>query len=191
MPNDNEIKNAVMQCIKKYNIKNGDFSKLSDKLTEQLILFESYIQGFLEKQKELKSERKKYGKLTLLNAVEGAGLPRSTVYYNKDTLKIYIEERLKEVEKEDVLNISKMAKLQEDFEELKSYLQKFQKNLVENQFLEMKIKELENELAQVNVINETMALDLSKKTQENEKLKFELQKNKKRNIAAIEGRKNG
>ncbi|MBE2975807.1 hypothetical protein [Priestia megaterium] len=184
------LNELIRNYIQKYNINGGEYESLRPKVQEQLVQIESYMQCFIQGQTELALKIKR-SKLNLASVAAKSGLQRSTVYNNADTLKKYIEERINEVEHEDILSVQKKAKQKEDIEFLRSYLEKLELKLVLEEISEHKIKELELEFSKVNKINEDLQKQIHKLNQKNATLEQELRKLRKENIVKLDSSKQG
>lgn len=189
MVGEEEITSFINQYLKKYGIGNGDFSTLRPKIQEQLVNLETFFQERLEAQNQLANQIRD-SKLNLLRVVKGTGIQKSSVYNNPDILKKYIEERIYEIQKEDVLSLYKTEKQGNDFDELKSYLETTRNVLIESEIYEAKIRELESEIRELNGINLSMAHEINRLNSENSTLRNQLSKVGRGNIISFENKRN-
>lgn len=171
-----KIREIVIDSLKKHQINNGDFLNLKPKLQEQLIQIEHYIYSSVLKQQQLLEEIKNTN-LNVLTVVKGSGLQRSSVYNHADILKKYIEVRIKEVEKEDILSLNKSNKQKEELQILKEYMDNLQNNLIDNEILESKNDELEKEVLRLNKIQESLIKEMNDLKKENKELKIKAKNN--------------
>ncbi|MCM3390491.1 hypothetical protein M3649_20605 [Ureibacillus chungkukjangi] len=172
---EKNIVEIVITEVKKLEINNGDYEGLSPKLKEQLFKAEYYIQQNIEKQKEIYKEIKN-NKLNILNIAEKAGIPRSSVYKSKDTLEKYINGRIVEVDKEDILSLHRLTRQKKSLVELNEFIEKIQNHLIETEILEYRIFELEQQIKSLIISNQDLISREYKAQQENESLKIQLRK---------------
>ncbi|HFO1035176.1 TPA: hypothetical protein ACHIRZ_004465 [Bacillus paranthracis] len=184
MVNEYEIRNLTKNFIEMFQINSGEFESLRPKIQEQLLQVEAYFQDFIQEQKVM-AIRIKNNKLNLVKVVRESGLQRSTVYNNADTLKKYIEERIYDVEKEDILSIQKNVRQEEDMFFLRSYLEKLQLQIVEDEVNEIKIEELEYEYSKLNDVNIDLLRQIFELKQENQELQQQLRKIKSKDVVPL------
>ncbi|WP_102692359.1 hypothetical protein [Rummeliibacillus pycnus] len=176
---DNTIKPLVELNIDKYNI-NPSFSQLSNIIQNQLIEIENFFQKYTKEQIKL-SELLKNQKINLAKVCISTTIPRSSVYNSPNVLKKYINERINEIEKNDLFDIKKAQKNSEDYELLKKYIEHIKIQIIETDIFELKIQELEKEIKDLNHINKQYAFENATLRNENENIKFQLV-NKKSNV---------
>jgi hypothetical protein len=184
MAEENGTGQIVRKYINKYNINNGNYEQLRPNLKKQLSKIEKYIQHCIKTQQDLAS-RIKDSKLHIAKMSSGIGLSRGTIYNNRDTLKKYIEGRIKEVESEDILSVNKMLKQQQEVEQLRDYLDKTQLHLVQNEINESKIEELEDYVDHLVKIQQAHVEKISKSESENMELVYKLRRKGESNVIAI------
>ncbi|HHB0448527.1 MULTISPECIES: hypothetical protein [Staphylococcus] len=167
MDKQTEIKATVAEKVKEYKI---EIPSNRSKLQEQFIQIETYIQEVISKQKHIVMETKIWSKMNLLSISKGAKVTRATIYNNPNTLKAYIENRVTEIEKEDLLGIRSKDRLIKAYEELKSIMEGLKINVIENHIQELKTEELESEIENITSINESLHKQIQTLKLENDKL---------------------
>lgn len=180
---EEEIEPLIIGYMEKYNMVKK-YMDLKPALQKQLIQIEQFFQVFLKEQKEL-LERLKNNKLNLAIVSNKTNISRSSVYNSPDILKKYIIDRITEIEDEDLLSKLQTQKRDADYELLKNYLDNVRVHLIENNILEMKISEMEKEIAFLSEVNNKNALQISKLSKENETLKLDLLKHEKNNVIVL------
>ncbi|MGG0433214.1 hypothetical protein ABEY51_11535 [Priestia megaterium] len=181
MEGETNVRDIVVKYLGTHKINNGKLETLREKVQKHLIVIESYFQDYIEIQEDISLKIKDMN-LSVANVCDRTNIPRSSIYNNSDTLKVYIEERIKEIEQIDKLSINKHKKIQTDMELLKKYLDNTAIRLVENNILQSKITQLEEEVLTLNQINDRNGLEIGRLQNENEKLKFDLLKLKKKDV---------
>ncbi|MCY9692207.1 hypothetical protein [Paenibacillus alginolyticus] len=185
MVDELDIDTIVASFVVKYAINSGNYEGLRPQIRKQLADLEEFIQNNINEQKEI-STRIKELKLSVLKVSDGSGVARSTINVNSDTLKVYIEQRINEIQvSDDILSINKTKNQNEENGFLKDYLNKTQDHLVMNEIYELKIEELENEIRNMNRTQEGMVLEISRLQRENDSLQHELRKNRMKNVVPI------
>ncbi|WP_261303615.1 hypothetical protein [Paenibacillus andongensis] len=185
MVDEVEIDTIVASYIFKYDINSGNYDGLRPQIKKQLAILEEFIQNNINEQKEI-STRIKELKLSVLKVSEGSGVPRSTINVNPETLRVYIEKRINEIQvSDDILSINKAKNQNEENDFLKEYLNKTQNHLVMNEIYELKIEELENEIRNLYRTQEGMVLEISRLQKENDSLQHELRKIRMNNVVPI------
>jgi hypothetical protein len=142
------IEIETREYINEKTIEYG-IGKLSDisspKIQEQLIQIEKFLQKFRDRQKQLIEQIKEFNKLSVSSVSVGSNVPRSQINLNTNTLKLYIEKRISEIEKEDLLKVSKYEKLRSGKRENASYIDGLRQQIVDIFELKSNIESLEVE----------------------------------------------
>ncbi|MBM7607248.1 uncharacterized small protein (DUF1192 family) [Lysinibacillus composti] len=175
MVREQAILDIVINEVRKLDINNSNYEGIRPKLKEQLIKAEYYIQYNIQKQKEIANEIKN-NKLNILNVAEKAGIPRSSIYKSKEILEKYIEGRIEQVQKEDILSLHKLSRQKKSIDELNEFIEKVQIHLIETEILEYKINELEQQVKSLNITNQDLISREYRAQQEIERLKLQLRK---------------
>ncbi|OLN22553.1 hypothetical protein BTO30_09630 [Domibacillus antri] len=170
MDNSIDMKRCVNENTIKYGI--GELSEISSlKIQEQLVQIEEHLQEFRMHQKQLTEQIKQYSKLSISSISSGANVPRSQINLNTNTLKLYIEKRISEIEKEDILKINKNEKLRSEKKELDSYIDGLRQQVVDTFEMKLYIENLEAENKRLIRQLEDRQKDIQKLEIENSKLR--------------------
>ncbi|GAE92730.1 hypothetical protein JCM21714_1742 [Gracilibacillus boraciitolerans JCM 21714] len=170
MGNGIDIKSYVNENTIRYGI--GEISEISSlKVQEQLVQIEEYLQKFCMHQKKLTEEIKQFSKLSISFVSSGANVPRSQVNLNFNTLKLYIEKRISEIEKKDLLKINKNERLRIDKRELDMYIDGLRQQVVDTCEMKLYIENLEKENKRLIRQLEDRQKDIQKLEVENSKLR--------------------
>lgn len=170
MGNSTDIKWNVSENTIKYGI--GELTEISSlKIQEQLVQIEEYFQHFCMHQKQLTEQIKQFSKISISSVSSGANVPRSQINLNINTLKLYIEKRASEIEKEDILKIKKNEKLRSGKRELDSYIDGLREQIVDVMELKLYIESLEAENKRLITQLENRQKDIQKLQLEKSKLR--------------------
>lgn len=152
---------------------------------KQLVHIEEFLQEFCMQQKKLSEQVKRYSKLSILSVSVGAGVPRSQINLNINTLKLYLENRIMEIEKKDIFNIKKHERLKSEKRELEAYLDGLRLQIVD--FFELKLRHemLESENKRLILQNESRQKDVQKLEGENSELRKALSEFNKKKIIPL------
>ena len=173
-----DIKLSVNENTIRYGI--GELSEISSlKVQEQLVQIEEYLQEFCMQQKQLIEQIKLYRKLNISSVSSGAEVPRSQINLNKYTLKLYIEKRISEIEKTDLLNLNKYERLKSDKRDLEAYRDGLEQQLVDAYELKVYIEELERTNKRLIGLLEERQKDINKLQIENSNLRSKVNESKK------------
>ena len=144
---DDKLKNIVVEHLNRYGL--GEFMLLKQGLRNQYIKLEEYFQECILKCERIKKEIHSID-LSVKGICEAVGIGRSTLYANSDTLKVYLENRIKEVENIDLLNEKKVTYLEEKYTFAEKFFEATKINIIrlmnveqENENLKKKNAELE------------------------------------------------
>ncbi|MBR7797625.1 hypothetical protein GT022_16440 [Agaribacter marinus] len=154
----------------------------SIKVQEQLVQIERFLQKFCTKQKQLNEQIKQHSKLSISSVSSGSNVPRSQINLNISTLKQYIERRIDEIEKADILKINKTEKLRSEKKELDKYVDGLRQQIVDNFELKLYINKLETENRRLILQIEDRQRDIQKLEIENNKLRKEVSKQNNQKI---------
>jgi hypothetical protein len=166
---DIELEEYVNENTKKYGI--GELNEISSlTIQEQLIRIEGFLQKICIKQEELNEEIKVNSKLSISSVSLGANVPRSQINLNTYTLKLYIENRVQEIKKADILNIDLTKRLKSEKKELTTYINGLRQQVVDTFELNSYIGKLEAENKRLIQQIEYRQEDIQKLELENNKL---------------------
>lgn len=167
-----EIRRIVEERAKLYGI--GELSKQRTIIQEQLLQVEQYFQNLILKQIHVKKKAKELTKINVSTVSLGTNVQRSTIYNNPNTLQIYIDTRIEEIQKEDILGIHKSNKIKHKHDNLNILLEGLQQQVVDNFELILQIRNLETELKSMYSQKEDVQLEFFRLEQENSKLRRQL-----------------
>ncbi|WP_067730759.1 hypothetical protein [Oceanobacillus damuensis] len=176
MGNQPEIRESVKERTKKYGI--GELDQQRNNIQEQLIKIEENFQNVISEQNHVKKRVKQLTKHNILSVSEATNIPRATINNNPNTLKFYIEKRIEEIQKEDILGIDKAKQSIEKNEFFSGLVEDFKLQFVERYELELQIEYFEKELKTKLQQIEKLTRDKTELEQENQQLKRQLNKAK-------------
>ncbi|MGG0739569.1 hypothetical protein [Niallia taxi] len=164
------IEECVNENTQRYGI--GKLNEISSsKIQKQLVQIEEYFQQFYINQKKLSEQVKEYSKLSILSVSSNAKVSRSQINLNTNTLKLYIENRIKEIEKKDILNTKKHERLKGEKRELGIYLDGLRQQIADSFELKLRIEMLESENKRLILQLESRHKDVRILEEENRKLR--------------------
>jgi chromosome segregation ATPase len=143
------VEESILNTIFINNLKEcGITQDLGKSTKEQLLNIEKY---FIECEKEIESAIKKIHdiNLTVRGISKAIGIGKSTIYNNPTTLKIYIEKRQEQIQKQDIFSEKRIEKLEEKNKNLNSLLEKMKVNIINHHLLENEVENLKEENAQL------------------------------------------
>lgn len=182
------IVTATAEHLKQFGL--GELNYYKQNTQEQFITIEQY---FLEKEERLKEilEEIKSINFNIRGICEEINISKSTVYNNRNTLLLYIEKRIEDIEKQDLLFKNKQEKSQERITEIEDFLDKAIIDQIEYNNLKVYNEHLQDELNRVIEKNETLGaerLELVKRLNEAE-IELRQLRNKKGNIVSLKQEK--
>ncbi|MGE8055856.1 hypothetical protein ACQKOD_18275 [Bacillus mycoides] len=140
------IIDATQEHLKQFNL--GDLSLYKESTREQFITIERY---FLETQERINKTLKEINSVNfnIRGICKAINISKSTVYNNSNTLRLYIEKRIEDIEKQDLLSKNKQRKTQERMSELENFIDKsiidqieFNNLKVNNEYLQAEVHRL-------------------------------------------------
>ncbi|WP_044784325.1 hypothetical protein [Bacillus thuringiensis] len=140
------IIDATKEHLKQFNL--GDLSLYKESTREQLITIERY---FLETEELINKTLKEINSVNfnIRGICKAINISKSTVYNNPNTLRLYIEKRIEDIEKQDLLSKNKQRKTQERMSELENFIDKsiidqieFNNLKVNNEYLQAEVHRL-------------------------------------------------
>jgi len=144
---DDNLKGIVTENLNKYGL--GEFMLMKQGVRSQYTQLEEYFQKCILKCDGIKKEIFSID-LSVKGVCEAVGIGRSTLYVNSDTLKVYVENRIKEIENIDLLNEKKVVYLEEKYAIAENLFKSTKINIIrlmnveqENETLKKKNAELE------------------------------------------------
>jgi len=175
---------ATEERLKQFDL--GDLNGYKESTQEQFITIEQY---FLEIEERINKalEEIKSVNLNIRGICSAINISKSTVYNNPNTLRLYIEKRIQEIEKQDLLSKNKHIKTQERISELENFLDRTIIDQIEFNNLKITNKELEDEVTRLTKKNETLGLERAELISKLNDMDLELRKlrSKKGNVVSI------
>ncbi|MFD1707530.1 hypothetical protein ACFSCZ_12430 [Siminovitchia sediminis] len=157
----------------------------STKIQEQLVLIEKCLQEFRGEQNRLFEQIKEHSKLSILSVSKETDIKRSQIYKNPKTLKLYVENRISEIKKEDILKVNKLEQLRNDKRELSDHLDRLRQQVVDNFELKQLAEVLEAQNKRLNEQIERRQKDIYKLQKENDSLQKKLNKLNSKNVIPL------
>ncbi|WP_410986375.1 hypothetical protein [Bacillus cereus] len=178
----------VEECVNENTIKFG-IGKLEEVsslvVQKQLVQIEKFLQEFCFNQKRLSKQLKQFSKLSISSVSTEAKVPRSQINLNINTLKLYIENRIMEIENKDIFNIKKQERLKSEKRELEIHLGGLRQQIVDFFELKLRLEMLEAENKRLILQIELRQKDVYKLAEENSKLQKALNECNKKKIVPI------
>ncbi|MGI8385719.1 hypothetical protein [Robertmurraya sp. P23] len=168
------IRINIEECVGKNTIKFGigELRQISSlTIQKQLIQIEKFLHEFCMGQKQLSEQIRECSKLSISSVSTGAKVPRSQINLNTNTLKHYIEKRILEIEKKDVLNVKKFERLKSEKRELETYIDGLRQQTVDSFELKLRFEMLEAQNKRLILQMESRQKDVQKLEEENIKLR--------------------
>lgn len=168
-----KIEKLVIDKVSEFAI--GEFDNLRPKIQEQLLQIEKYFNELENEQEQVARRIRSLRKINLLSISKDTCVTRSSIYNNPNTLKVYVEKRLQQIQSKDIFSLNKVEELETKHEDLSSCLSGFQQKIAENVHLNLKINELEAELINLIKINESISKKNNSLIEENREISRRLQ----------------
>lgn len=183
---ENGIK--IEQCVNENTVKFG-IGKLKEvssvTVQKQLVQIEEFLQEFCMNQKQFSEQIKRFNKLSISSVSSGAKVPRSQINLNTNTLKLYIENRILEIEKKDILHIKKHVRLKRERRELETHIDGLRQQIVDSFELKLRLEMLEVENKRLIIQIESRQKDVQKLEEQNSMLRKTLSGNNKGKIVRL------
>jgi hypothetical protein len=175
---------ATEERLKEFNL--GDLKRYKENTQEQFIAIEKF---FLESEKRLNKalEEIKGINFNIRGICNSINISKSTIYNNPNTLRLYIEKRIEDIEKQDLFLKNKQGKTQERLSELEDFLDKAIIDQIEFNNLKVHNESLQAEVKRLFEKNELIALERINHVKKINEMELELRKlrNKLGNVIAI------
>lgn len=169
MDNGINIKECVNESTFKFGM--GKLDEISSVTVQnQLVQIEEFLQDFCMNQKRLREQIKPLSKLSISSVSVGARVPRSQINLNTNTLKLYVQNRILEIEKKDILNIKKHERLKSERRGLESHLDGLRQQIVDSFEIKLRLEMLEAENKRLIIQMESRQRDVQKLEEEKNKL---------------------
>lgn len=179
---------ATQKRLKQFNL--GDLNHYKDSTQEQFITIEQYFieteERFHKSLKEIKSIH-----FNIRGICNDINISKSTVYNNPNTLRLYIEKRINDIEKQDLLTKNKQKKIQERTHELELFLDRAIIDQIEFNNLKVHNEQLQVEVNRLAKKNELMSLERAELVKKLNDIELEIRKirNRKGNVIKFDQNK--
>lgn len=179
---------ATEERLKQYNL--GELSYFKDSTQEQYIVIEKY---FLESEARIKKtvEDMKSINFNMRGICNEINISKSTIYNNPNTLRLYIENRIADIEKQDMMLKYKNDKARERISELESFLNKSIIDQIEFNNLKVYNEHLLSEVNRLMESNKVLGLERAEFVKKFNAMELELRRlrNMKGNLALLKQEK--
>jgi hypothetical protein len=179
---------ATEEHLRQYNL--GELAHYKDSTQEQFIMIEKY---FLAAESRIKRaiEEMKSINFNMRGICNEINISKSTVYNNPNTLRLYIENRIADIEKQDMLLKNKNDKARERISELESFLSKTIIDQIEFNNLKVYNEHLLTEVNRLIEKNEVLGLERAEFVKKFNAMELELRRfrNLKGNLASLKQEK--
>ncbi|MFZ3589602.1 hypothetical protein ACOI1C_10030 [Bacillus sp. DJP31] len=178
-----ELIAATQQRLKQFDL--NDLNLYKETTQEQFITIEQY---FLQTEVRINRtlEEIKSINLNIRGVCKEINISKSTVYNNPNTLRLYIEKRIEDIEKKDLFSKNKQGKTQERMSELEAALDNFIIDQIEFNNLKVHNEHLQDEVNRLAEKNELMASERVELVKKLNGMDLELRRlrNKKGNVVS-------
>jgi hypothetical protein len=170
--------------LKQFNL--GGLNRYNENTQEQFITIEQY---FLETEERIIKalEEIKSINLNVRGICDATNISKSTVYNKKNTLRLYIEKRIEDIENQDLFSKSKQEKTQERLSELEAFLDKNIIDQIEFNNLKVHNEHLQGEVNRLSEKNELLGMERAELVKKINDMDNELTRlrNKKGNVVTL------
>lgn len=175
---------ATQNRLQQFNL--GDLSRYKESTQEQFITIEQY---FLETEKRMNTAFKEIKSidLNIRGICNAINISKSTVYNNPNTLRLYIEKRVDDIEKQDLFSKNKQKKVQKRMSELEEFLERSIIDQIELNNLKVHNEQLQGEVQRLAERNELLGLERSEFVKKLNDMDLELKRlrNRKGNVISF------
>ncbi|MDY8161899.1 hypothetical protein [Bacillus thuringiensis] len=175
---------ATQECLKQFNL--GDLSFYKESTQEQFFTIERY---FLETEERINKTLKeiKSVNFNIRGICRAINISKSTVYNNPNTLRLYIEKRIDDIEKQDLLSKNKQRKTQERMSELENFIDKVIIDQIEFNNLKVHNEHLQAEVHRLAEKNKLLGLERAELVKKINDMELELRRlrNKKGTVISF------
>ncbi|MBJ8054421.1 hypothetical protein JDS87_21340 [Bacillus cereus] len=175
---------ATQERLKQFNL--GNLNRYKEGTQEQFITIERY---FLETEKRINKALKEVKSINFnIRGVSNAiNISKSTVYNNPNTLRLYIEKRIDDIEKQDLLSKNKQRKTQERMSELENFIDKAIIDQIEFNNLKVHNEHLQAEVNRLAEKNKLLGLERAELVKKLNDMDLELRRlrNKKGTVVSF------
>ncbi|SDM41634.1 hypothetical protein [Bacillus sp. OK048] len=175
---------ATHNRLKQFGMSN--FEQYNENTQEQFITIEKY---FLEVEERIKKALEEINSINfnMRGVCLAINISKSTVYNNPNTLRLYIEKRIDNIEKLDLLPKNKQEKTQKRMSDLEGFLDRAIIDQIEFNNLKLQNEELRAEVNRLAEKIELLSLERNKHIKKLNDLELELRRlrNKKGNVVLL------
>ncbi|MCY8938524.1 hypothetical protein [Peribacillus frigoritolerans] len=175
---------ATQEWLKQLNL--GELNRYKESTQEQFITIEQY---FLETEKRINKaiDEIKSINLNMRGVCTSINISKSTVYNNPNTLRLYIEKRIDDIERQDFFSKNKQEKTRERMSELEDFLDRAIIDQIEFNNLKVHNEHLQGEVNRLAEKNELLGLERAELVKRLNDLELELRqlRNKKGNVVSF------
>lgn len=175
---------ATQEWLKQLNL--GELNRYKESTQEQFITIEQY---FLETEERINKaiDEIKSINLNMRGVCTSINISKSTVYNNPNTLRLYIEKRIDDIERQDFFSKNKQEKTRERMSELEDFLDRAIIDQIEFNNLKVHNEHLQGEVNRLAEKNELLGLERAELVKRLNDLELELRqlRNKKGNVVSF------
>lgn len=175
---------ATQGNLKQFNL--GELNHYKESTQEHFIEIERFFQITEERITKSLEEIKSIN-FNIRGVCNAVKISKSTVYNNPNTLLLYIENRISNIEKQDLLSKNKQGKTRERITELERFLDKAIIDQIEFNNLKIHNEHLQAEVNRLIVKNELLGMERIELVKNLNNIELELKKlrNKKGNLISL------
>lgn len=164
----------------------GDLKHYKESTQEQFITIEKYFFG-IEEQLQNALKKIKSINLNIRSVCSAINISKSTVYNNPNTLRLYIEKCISDIDTKDPLSKKKQGRQQIRMSELEDFLDRTIIDQIEFNTLKAHNEQLQNEVNRLATKNDLLGLERTELVKKINDLELNLRKlrNKKRNVVSF------
>jgi hypothetical protein len=164
----------------------SDFEQYKENTQDQFITIEKYFLKVEERISKALEEIKSIN-FNIRGVCNAINISKSTVYNNPNTLRLYIEKRIENIEKQELLPKNKQQKTQERMSELEAFLDRAIIDQIEFNNMKLQNEELNAEVNRLAEKIELLSLERANHIKRLNEMELELKRlrNKKGNIVSF------
>jgi len=147
---------ATQYRLKQFGM--NDFNQYKENTQEKFIAIEKY---FLEVEDRINKAVKELNSINfnMRGVCNAINISKSTVYNNHNTLRLYIEKRIEDIEKQDLLPKNKQEKTQKRMSELEDFLDRAIIDQIEFNNLKLQNEHMQAEVNRLAEKNNLLSLE--------------------------------
>ncbi|TBX50324.1 hypothetical protein E0M27_27870 [Bacillus mycoides] len=175
---------ATQERLEQFGL--GELTHYKESTQEQFITIEQY---FLETEDRLNKAFEEVNSINfnMRGICSEINISKSTIYNNPNTLRLYIEKRIDNIENQDLSLKSKQEKTQKRMSEVETFLDKTIIDLIEFNNLKMRNEHLQGEVNRLVEKNELLSLERAELVKKLNDVELELRRlrNKEANVVSF------